>query len=543
MLVKPKNSPTTKRAASDDRGAVLITVVLVMLVGFVVAATIAASVLFTIQANDANEDRTEAFIAAESGRDAQLAKLLGACTSGTLTATNTDETKPPRYSAFADKCFDGYVNSTVTIDSTGTAPDGSTATITTQYSRTVTYTNQPGGTMSYFAGKYLLTKSTYAGDLVIRDSPTSDGNYRCNSDSTITGDLWIPVGFASLSSKCAVTGTVYARDYVNAANGSEAVIGGDIVAGGNVTMTSNKTKVAGNLYSNGNVEIDKSTVAKQVIATGTVTVNGTTFTKTRPGGTAQADGSVVFPGVGPVTGTITVGKANAATFNPSLQSVYDMTTWVDLPLARGAWGADGTGGSNVAWSAGPCDGSSVSSLLTATLPAGMTRSGIDYTSCTGPVTIKISGSSLSLTRDVVFLVAAGSNMTIDVAATLNSTAPVASQPQLFFIRGDANLTNSKPDCATSSASDSLDLPAIAKARVMLYTPCGLKRSNQNGLVFNGQFYSNSDGDTHLVHPEFTCQPMTWVPILDMGCKIASATPGSGSAVATPQVPVLIRQSE
>ena len=53
----------------DDKGAVLVTVVLVMLVGFIIATTIAASVLFTVQSNASNKDRTQAFIAAESGRD------------------------------------------------------------------------------------------------------------------------------------------------------------------------------------------------------------------------------------------------------------------------------------------------------------------------------------------------------------------------------------------------------------------------------------------------------------------------------------------
>ena len=65
----------------NDDGAVLVTVVVVMLVGFVVATVIAASVLFTIRSNVSNTDRTQAFISAESGRDAALASLTGAINS------------------------------------------------------------------------------------------------------------------------------------------------------------------------------------------------------------------------------------------------------------------------------------------------------------------------------------------------------------------------------------------------------------------------------------------------------------------------------
>src|SRR5205085_6598294 len=72
----------------DDSGAILVTVVVVMFVGFIVAAAIAASVIGTIGANDTNKDRTQAFIAAESGRDVGVAKVAGGCSATTLTGTN-----------------------------------------------------------------------------------------------------------------------------------------------------------------------------------------------------------------------------------------------------------------------------------------------------------------------------------------------------------------------------------------------------------------------------------------------------------------------
>ena len=95
LVIEPPHPP-----AQDDDGAVLVTVVVVMLVGFVVATVIAASVLFTIRSNVSNTDRTQAFISAESGRDAALASLTGAinssgdliCNAGMLSATGTEPT-------------------------------------------------------------------------------------------------------------------------------------------------------------------------------------------------------------------------------------------------------------------------------------------------------------------------------------------------------------------------------------------------------------------------------------------------------------------
>ncbi len=67
------------RRRTDDSGAVLVTVVVVMFVGFIVATVIASSVLFTITSNVGNVDRTQAFIAAESGRDTAVAALKDGC--------------------------------------------------------------------------------------------------------------------------------------------------------------------------------------------------------------------------------------------------------------------------------------------------------------------------------------------------------------------------------------------------------------------------------------------------------------------------------
>ena len=83
------NRVLRRRVCRDEEGAVLVTVVIVMLVGFVIASTIAASVLFTIQANATNKSTTQAFIAAESGRDVAVAALADGCASADMAGSGT----------------------------------------------------------------------------------------------------------------------------------------------------------------------------------------------------------------------------------------------------------------------------------------------------------------------------------------------------------------------------------------------------------------------------------------------------------------------
>ena len=92
MLVLNRFLSRARVRRDDEAGAVLVAVVVVMLVGFVVAVAIAGSVVFTIQANVSNRSSTQAFIAAESGRDAAVAQINAAiapngvftCDSNTL---------------------------------------------------------------------------------------------------------------------------------------------------------------------------------------------------------------------------------------------------------------------------------------------------------------------------------------------------------------------------------------------------------------------------------------------------------------------------
>nr|BFF11059.1 hypothetical protein GCM10025699_23620 [Microbacterium flavescens] len=261
---------------SDDRGAVLITVVIVMLVGFVVASVVAASVLFTIQANAENRSQTQAFVAAESGRDVAIASISAGCSvtsfsgtdpifSSTVYVTAGDQptsATDPGVGAGRPTAATRYV----VIRSTGTGADGSTATIDAVYPWQVTYSQQPGGVVTYFSGGFTAGVSHYTGDLVLRD-----GSWTCNIDGILDGDLYVLQGTTTFSNNCQVNG--------------------DVWSDGNVTSNSQAIKVRGDITTNGYVAISSNGGALldgSVTAKGTITLSDQEARRLRSPATSRA---------------------------------------------------------------------------------------------------------------------------------------------------------------------------------------------------------------------------------------------------------------
>ena len=138
----------TKRG-TDDAGAVLVATMVVMFVGFIIASMIAASVIFTLQANTTNKSSTQAFIAAESGRDRVVSQIATGCTAtsalhaqGTAPVFTADAkvtTGLSRPTDFSDAGLTSTCPTNLTkfvvIRSTGTGPDGQPVNNTTVLDR------------------------------------------------------------------------------------------------------------------------------------------------------------------------------------------------------------------------------------------------------------------------------------------------------------------------------------------------------------------------------------------------------------------------
>jgi hypothetical protein len=519
--------PTIRR---DDDGAVLVAVIGVMLVGFIVAALVASTVVFTIGANDDNRDSLDAFIAAESGRDVAVAAIMAGCTSGALAGTGaipdaagqpsgtaytysiettassvpSDAADPTSLPGLTASC-PTQATTRVLITATGTAPDGAETTIDTLYAWDVRTSQSPGGTVAYFDGQFKATKSTYEGDLVIRQN-----DYECNSDTEIRGDLWAiggPTGGqggnVTISTGCVVTGSIYARGTVATKGGGGQggiTIGGDIVAEGDIELDSDAPSLGGSLLSGRNIILKKSGVAEDIKAVGTI------------------EGVDVIDGGAWTSSTSTVEEGAAPpVFEPPLNDVYGMTTWIDLGL---------TGWSDDADVVNAC---SLSAAVRKNPIARFDDSArdlvIDYSTCHSDVALGAG----PVTRDVALLFAASEHMDIDINGSLTSSA----DNQILFVHADSVPANKAPNCSSFQGPnidvDDLDVNSglnLSDVRIMVYSPCGLQGNLQ--ADFSGQLYTNSD-DTRAVSSIFTCTPMSWpTPLNNLSCTIK----GDGGAAPT-----------
>lgn len=527
----------------DDDGAVLVTVVVVMFVGVIIAATIAASVIFTVGANVDNKDRTQAFISAESGRDLAVAEVSNTCSSTFLDSRNPAnpayDPDGPEFTATiyatsvtaqptsSDGLTEGCPDSTsafVVVNSIGTGPGGATVEIDSVYDM-VPPAAPTGGSLAYFGGGVGLQKSVYDGDLVVRT-----GAFTCavgGSGQVITGDLYVPNGPVTLSTDCHIDGSIYAYGDVKSSS-SGVVVGGDIMTEvGSVELASNGVVVGGNIRSGAGVDL-KGTGA----STGTV---GTVVSGALVGGQVTARTTTTVDNVkwkrADGTGITPAAPAATPVFNPTLDDVYGMTTWMDL--GRTSWGA--TQQVTTGCPTNP----------TALLP-GTGKLLIDYSSCAMPPnSVTITIDAVTVNRDVVFIVPAKATMKVILNGNIASSGPITSAPQLLFVHEDRITTEVVPtgqtdpepwpDCESSGPDDFTTKNGVTSvaARVMVYTPCeigGTVRVNYSGQFFTG---TNSIGFGNGASVD--CKEMSWPPLFD---KISCFLEPAATPPGPPPVPTL-----
>jgi len=511
-----------KRGDSDDeRGAILVAVVVLMLLGVVIATAIAASVVFTIGQNVDNRSNTQAFIAAESGRDAARAQLTQAidvngdlhCNAATLVGTgsspdysftihSTQSTTAPKSATEAgvSQTCPTLTSKFVVIRSTGTGPGGDTVTVDAVYPWKITHVEQPAGTMAYFDGQFKATKSTYTGDLVIRDTAP----YTCNNESTIDGDLWAVKGNVVLSTDCHITGSIYAFGTVTSSS-SGVNVGGDILAGGNVSMSSNGVVVGGSISSGASV-----------------TLSNTGSTTAKVGGTVTAAAAV--PTIGnkwtKLDGTALTGvKGATPVFDPTLADVFAVTQWLEI-TSSGSWGSAATTPSTTTYHV--CDAASIRTELAKTT-AG--RALFDMSSCLASngkvVQVYLTGIDMTVARDAAFYIPANKKMDLQITAPLRKVG----NPQIVIAHADGNSGDVRPT-ACVEGTDSLAISAVVEPRLMLYSPCGL--NGNIGVSFSGQLYTANSGN-HLVLADFVCEPMGWLPAFG---QLSCGVKGEGGALDT-----------
>ena len=523
MLVLGRLFPT-RSDRRDDRGAILVTVVVVMFVGFIIASVIAASVVFTIRANDGNRDNLDAFVAAESGRDVALATITGTCaitapltstmapeftTTVYMTTSTTQPTSSDDSGLSANTC-PSETTEFIVINSVGTGPDGSTSEIDAVYRWVKTVEEVPGGTLAYFAGSVGGQKSIYDGDLVVRK-----GTYTCPNEGVIDGDLYVTDGTVSLSSKCHVTGSIYSYGEVYS-NSQDVKVDEDVwTEVGQVNLANNGTVIGRDIRAGSSVHLSGS--------------GGTTGTV---GGEVRSASTITVDSGWNVPAAKRFPSAGAPEFVPTLDDVYAMTAWIDI--GKDSWGATQeikTG----------CQNSPSASTLT-----GTGRLLIDYTQCSGnAVTITIP--DVTVNRDVVFIVPAQKTMKVKFDGDVDSAGAIEDAPQLVFVHEDRNLAQvdgePAPTCESSGPDDLTTTNAVDRlnARVMIYSPCtigGTVRVN-----FSGQFYTAGSSVFFNNGADINCKEMSWVPVFEeISCYIR-VEDGGGTTVTVQTLGDLIFQTE
>lgn len=503
----------------DEQGAALLSVVVVMFVGLAAAVLIASSVVLAMWSNGNNRSNTQAFVAAESGRDAAVAQLNAAiaangtfsCNAATLVGSNPADTNPDYtftvYSTDGAKptVHDGLESVCPTKDSKyivinaiGTDAAGGRAEIDAVYPWIVQPEQQAGGVLAYFAGNVTSTVSNYTGDLVVRS-----GNYSCVNEGTINGDLYVTHGSVSLSKDCTVNGNIWARDNVDASSQLIRVTG-EVRAGGDITFVSNGSQLGatpppaspapnGDVLAGGKIELkdagSSGRVYGNLFAHGTISVG----TKWVVAGTQTPDAPV------PV-------------FNPTLDFIKSVTSWIDLDEASG-W--------NVPSPISACSLTSAQ-IIALMSDGGTTPIAFSYQGCAEVTTdITLSGpASVAITKDVLFLAPAGKRMNLHIDTGLTGGK------QIVFLHADASRDldsgETSPSCGNGNTKDTFDLDAgrnVTSVKIMVYSPCGL--TGNIHASFTGQLYSNDSGTLSFGNgASYTCALMAWPDAFKkLGCKI------------------------
>lgn len=561
------------RSLRDDDGAAMVLVIFVMIVGAIAATAIAASVFFVINGNVNNKRDTQAFVAAESGRDQirgnlTVAAATGACDlSSTMSKKTIGAASGPYFdtSAQAVSVPDGVSAPTawngtlglacptidtdyIVIKSTGYGVDdvaGEKATITSVYSWQVTPQESQGGTMAGTNGSFHgvgggSSSSSIKGDLVVRSS-----NYTCSGSSFVDGDLWVLGGAngtnggnVTVTGGCHISGSIYAAGTLSSNGGNDSnpiIIGKSIFAGGALTMDSNGVSIGAGCGLSDGADCGR------IASGGAVNLTGT-------GGNARVKGAVTgttapvinaswkrLDGTTAVTGAI----GPAPTFTPPLNSsynggsisgtVYEMTEWIEFSASTSWLGYPAVATRVVC----PADPNAVLSAATGPVVLDYTVSGCGATS--GQKTT-ITLSSGSVPNDAVFLVAPGKTMNVTLSGSLSGGS------QLFFVHESLNTGTVATDCGRPSGDSFEVTGGTISPRIMVYTPCGLNGTWTGSLT--GQLYV---GGSMTYNGAFTCMPMAWTPgpspMPQMGCRILGAGGVGGGNSYTFALGELVSQAE
>lgn len=549
-----------RNRSRDEEGAALLSMVILMIVVFIICASLQMTLVNAAKLTAVHRSSVTTLASAESGTAAAVFNLTkGECTTTTVTgdgfvyevyrsasATMPTGLDDPSVSVGCPRDDDRYA----IIKSTGTDAYGKSMTVTQTYLWVNKIKGSNDGALTSGSGNVELSSLTIAEEdagLVLLD-----GDFNCNSNTRIKGDVVVLSGSVRISNACfidgslfasenvaiqnpavAVTGDVYTLGDFSTASGS--VIGGSVFAKGNIVLSSG-TRVQGsvvgtgtgltnvdnvniglNLKTNGPLRIQNRTVIGGDVATS----NGATadFFDSTIHGNVHIAGRFHQLGATTIGGSVTASGAGTNNIAPSTSIGKDLTVAGTIATWESGPRVTGTKAANTA--------TAVPNALFFTLPDELkpeTYSWRDYTfddlewaangyeranktACDFQNTPALVNEVNAAETPIVFDLRGCSNVNMngvnfslktDVAFIANAftnaqhvrVTSADGEPHEFSLLTPDNVIDRTPTCSTGQGESNIyGLNMSDKITGYIYTPCTLTFGG--GSIINGQLYSGA----------------------------------------------------
>lgn len=299
------------------------------------------------------------------------------------------------------------------------------------------------------------------------------GSVTCTSGTTVTGDVVLGAGALTVTSGCTINGDLWATAGVNITSGE---VTGDVHSdgqqSGNSVSLSSTSRIDGDVYSKGSVEIDGK-VGGNVVAgpTGTTAIFTTLASV---GGSVVTSGTVSAP-VGVIKGTVSTNQSGIIT--PTIPVVPG---WIDYAYSPNDWKTS-TGAPYAVLTMTTCSPIDLTTALN-TVQNSLVPIILDTRIC--GANTDFTGNNLLLTSDTV-IIANGFNLASNNIQSSNSVSK-----RLWIIIPDT-VSDPVPTCPTGSyAKIGSNVAVGINVAALIYSPCPISNA---GTVWRGQMYSSSIG--------------------------------------------------
>lgn len=496
MLLMRRLRLRLRRVARDDRGGALVAVVGM---GAVMMAMVLVSSSMTVTAFRYS-DTTRASVQAEASADAGVAYVAAQMTAGNCTAPYTSASTPVytvnvsyQRTVSGTSWLTGCPSTAADVNkvklvSVGSASAWSTVTRTVEAIYNYTPASQPPPIMGSGSAVYGFNQTDLTmTNLTITQSGTSKpglvfknlagssgtGTLKCQTGSTIQGDVILGNGAFTSPSGCTINGDLWANAGANGVSisGSSTITGSVHATGTASPVVNSSGTVNGNIYSSGPVTVSGN-VGGNIVAGPTT---GQTSISSTVGGSVVSAGTVAVAKGGKVVGTISQNQSGVAA--PVIPTVPG---WVDFQY-HSASPTDWTTAGFTVTPATACTGTAVAAQIDAaaapTLIDAMTApcsgGGVDFT-----------GTTLTLKTDVAVMLGSFTMKSMTV-----TSAPGTGTHRLWFVSPD-NTADGAPTCTAPEAADTMGNQIAFDSTVdfFVYSPCGLSNS---GSEMWGQLYSTT----------------------------------------------------